>query len=206
MSYISPQHHIGASAIEQLEDVDIIRAGSGSFQGALSGQMKSKVKVLKEIIRIMAERIDDIGDPGYLRRKNAELLAELAVSRRETAQLRRDLSDLQRIVQDLKTTMGSRDADYEVSKSEKATSPITPIPKRNTRSRERTKTPAYPSGSNTKLSAEDTVMRPALKDVSTPIPAVERNVTIKYKNMETAVFKQIVDLIAKKRKFERPSR
>ncbi|CAL1672547.1 unnamed protein product [Lasius platythorax] len=137
----SPAAQIGASALEWLNDVEIIRAGSSSFQGALSGQMKSRFGILKKVLCILAEKVEEVGDPGYLRRRNAELMAELEVSRRETALLRKDLSNLQRVVQDLRITIGLRDPNRDVRRTETATSPGAPLPKRNTRSKERSGPP-----------------------------------------------------------------
>ncbi|KMQ90375.1 gag-pol polyprotein [Lasius niger] len=198
--HTSPAAHIGASALEWLNDVEIIRAGSSSFQGALSGQMKSRFGILKKILCIMAEKIEKVGDPGYLRRRNAELMAELEVSRRKTALLKKNLSNLQRVVQDLRITIGSRDPNLDVRRAEKATSPITPLPKRNTRSKKRSGSPSDPSEPNSINTIEDTVMKVSpLKGVSTPIPAVERNSVKKNKDIEAEISKQIIELVSKRK-------
>lgn len=103
---IAPAAQVSVSALEWIEDIDTIRIGSGSLQGGLSGQIRKRVTILSEVIRTLSERIEDSGDPAYLRRRNVELAAELAASKRETDRLRRDVTDLQRIVQDLKSSMG----------------------------------------------------------------------------------------------------
>ncbi|KMQ93686.1 hypothetical protein RF55_6197 [Lasius niger] len=190
------------SIIERLHSLpatlDGLRTAPAAQIGSLS-QMKNWVGALKEILLILTEKIEDFGDPSYLQRKNVELMAELAASRQETMQLRRDLSDLQQTVQDMKNTMRTRDADQVALKSDKATSLATPLPKRNNRSKERTKAPVNSGSSGNVISAGDVVMRPPLKKISTPIPAVEVDVTKGYKDMESSISKQILDLIAKRK-------
>lgn len=126
-------------------------------------------------------------------------MAELEVSRWETALLRKVLSNLQRVVQDLRITIGLRDPNRDVRRVKKATSSITPLPRRNTRSKERSGPPSGPSESNSINTMEDTVMRPPLKGVSTPIPAVERNSVKKNKDIEAEISKQIIELVTKRK-------
>lgn len=120
----SPVVNLGSSALEWLDDIDIIRVGT-SMQGGLSSHIKRRLNVVKQVVRVMAEKIEDVGDPGFLRRRNAELTAELRVSKRETAQLRRDLADLKKIVEDLKSRIGNKETPPRVYTSDKASSPVT---------------------------------------------------------------------------------
>lgn len=116
---ITSASQLGASALEWLDDINVIRVGRGNLQGGLQSQMKKRVTAIKEIVRVMVEKVEDICDPGYLRRRNAELIAEVKVSKKETEMLRRDLTDLQRVVEDLKTKITAQD--------DKASSPLPPI-------------------------------------------------------------------------------
>ncbi|XP_029157015.1 uncharacterized protein LOC114929606 [Nylanderia fulva] len=197
---IAPVSQIRASAIEWLDDIEIIRANS-NYQGALSGQIRKRVGVIKEILRVFGEKIEDAGDPSYLRRRNTELAAELASSKRETAKLRRDVQDLQYIVGDLKRAI---EGGRATEKAEKATSPIE-IPckssksKSKSKSKERKDTPTNSSVNAANVQFTDVVMRPPLKSVSVPIPAVERSSLREYHDVDAKLSRRIVELTSRKR-------
>ncbi|KMQ86481.1 methionine--trna cytoplasmic-like protein [Lasius niger] len=172
-----PASLVSAAALEWIEDIDVIRAGSGSLQGNLSGKLRKRVAVLSEVIRTLSEKIEDTGDPAYLRR-NAELAAELTASKRETAKLRSDVTDLQKIVQELKSSIGPGDKVHE--KAGRATSTVDfPFLRQRSQSRDRKgKAANNKIRNNVPVSTGDVVMRPPLKGVSTPIPAVERSTVL----------------------------
>lgn len=128
---IVPASQLGASALEWLDDLEIIRIGSGNMQGGLQSQMKRRVNALKEVIRVMAEKVEDIGDPAYLRRRNAELAAELKASKRETERLRRDLTDLKRVVDTLQDKMNLSDK-YKSTADKACSPPAIEVPRAST--------------------------------------------------------------------------
>lgn len=105
------------SAVEWLEDIDKIRSGSGNIQGGLSGHMRRRLNVLKEIVRIFMEKATEIGDPTYLRRRNQELSGDLRIAQQEIAKLKTTVKELQDIVTDLKANKkGVRDSEPKVDK------------------------------------------------------------------------------------------
>lgn len=177
---VTPASQLGASAIEWLEDLEVIRIGSGNMQGGLQSQMKKRVTALKEVVRVLAEKVEDIGDPSYLRRRNAELTAELKVSRKETEKLRRDLSDLKSVVESLQERMKSHESSRVMF--DKASSPMT-VPDQPDR-----KVTAPPS-------TEDVVKRPALGGVAKPIPTPIADIRkMDQKVMEIELANQIKNL------------
>lgn len=79
-----PASQLGATALEWLinmDDINIIRLGT-SINGVISSHIKRRINVLGEVIKVLAEKVEDVGDPGFLRRRNAELTAELKVAKR----------------------------------------------------------------------------------------------------------------------------
>ncbi|XP_029177649.1 uncharacterized protein LOC114945560 [Nylanderia fulva] len=198
--YSAPISEVRASAIEWLNDIDTIRINS-NYQGALSGQIRKRVNVIKEILRVLGEKIEDTGDPSYLRRRNSELAAELAASKRETAKLRRDVQDLQKIVGDLKKAI---DGGRFVEKAEKATSPFeNPRKDAKSKSRERRDTRGNANAYMDTQNA-DVVMRPPIKGVSKPIPAVETS-TLRDLHDEDAELSRRIAELASQRKLLRQS-
>ncbi|XP_029177940.1 uncharacterized protein LOC114945803 [Nylanderia fulva] len=198
--YSAPISEVRASAIEWLNDIDTIRINS-NYQGALSGQIRKRVNVIKEILRVLGEKIEDTGDPSYLRRRNSELAAELAASKRETAKLRRDVQDLQKIVGDLKKAI---DGGRFVEKAEKATSPFeNPRKDAKSKSRERRDTRGNANAYMDTQNA-DVVMRPPIKGVSKPIPAAETS-TLRDLHDEDAELSRRIAELASQRKLLRQS-
>lgn len=176
----TPASQLGASAIEWLEDLETIRIGSGNMQGGLQSQMKKRVTALKEVVRVLAEKVEDIGDPNYLRRRNAELTAELKVSRKETEKLRRDLSDLKSVVENLQERMRTQESTKIMF--DKASSPPT--------------FPDYLGQRGTDMQdMEEMVKRPALGGVAKPIPMPANDVRkMDAKTMEFELANQIKNL------------
>lgn len=169
---VVPASQLGASALEWLDDLEIIRIGSGNLQGGLQSQMKRRVNALKEVIRVLAEKVEDIGDPAYLRRRNAELAAELKASKRETERLRRDLTDLRRVVDNLQDKVNLRDRDKNIV--DKACSP-----------------PVFEERPRT--TPEVVVMRPPIGGVAVPIPVSDKR-TEDPKKIELELAEQIRNL------------
>lgn len=91
--------------VEMSEDIDVIRVGSKNFRGDLSGHMKRRVEFVKQATQVMVEKIEEVGDPGYLIRRNLELTAELARAREETLQLRAEVVGLKMIVERLQASV-----------------------------------------------------------------------------------------------------
>lgn len=149
-----PVGQLGASALEWLEDLEVIRRGSGNLQGQIQSQMKRRVVALKEVIRVLAEKVEDGGDPLYLRRRNMELSAELKTSKREMERLRGDVTVLKRVVEDLKNKVNARDSDK--SMVDKASSP-----------------PVFLE--QPRVAVETVVKRPPLGGIAAPIPMASRN-------------------------------
>lgn len=67
-----PATQLGASALEWLEDINIIRVNT-SIHGGMSSHIKRRLNVLNEVIKVLAEKVEEEGDPAFLRRRNAEL-------------------------------------------------------------------------------------------------------------------------------------
>lgn len=170
----TPASQLGASAIEWLDDLEIIRIGSGNVQGGLQSQMKKRVTALKEVVRVLAEKVEDIGDPSYLRRRNAELTAELRASRKETEKLKRDLDDLRSVVDGLQTRMRQQETYRDMA--DKASSPVEEL-------------------RNKVEVSEGVVKRPPIGGVAKPIPAPEKNINrMDSKEMEVELTRQIKNL------------
>ncbi|XP_029177073.1 uncharacterized protein LOC114945152 [Nylanderia fulva] len=192
------------AAVEWLEDIDTIRVRS-SYQGALSGQIRRRVEIVKETIRLLAEKLEDTGDPAYLRRRNAELLAELTTTKREFAKMKRDIEDLKRKVQDLTNAL-----TFDIQRVDKATSPMEATQKKKApRSQSRHKSEVEDSA-QTNPTAAEMIMRPPLQGISKPIPAVEksrlRSLQAHDSNLDAELSRQIVELTSRRRELRQASR
>lgn len=157
------------------------------MQGGLSSHVKRRLNVIKQVVRVMAEKIEDVGDPDFLRRKNAELNAELRLARRETAQLKRDVADLKRIVEDMKAKVSSKETPSRIFTSNKASSPMLMAAPRRGNSVMRIQ----------EQEMQEVVMRPALGGVRIPIP--DRQPMLTAKAQEDAISAQIDALKAKRK-------
>jgi len=170
---IVPTAQSATSAREWLEDIELIR-GRSSYQGVFSKRIRERVTAIKQVMKILTTRIESKrGDVEYLRRRNAELQAQLLVSQREIARMSRRLDELQRTTDELRKYMVT---DGRIPKSDKATSPLE--------------------------KAEDAVvMRPPIKGVSAPIPIQGNKNTVKQEDAE--ISRQIVELVARRKQLQR---
>lgn len=114
-----------ASAVEWLEDIDLIR-GKSSYQGVLSRRIKEKVNALKRTLEVLALRVEDKGDIKYLKRRNTELQAQLTASEKEVARMNGRIDELQRTIEELRKLIFT---DGTAVKVNKATSPLEVIDK-----------------------------------------------------------------------------
>lgn len=199
------------AAVEWLEDIDTIRSRS-SYQGALSGQIRRRVDIIKETIKLLAEKLEDTGDPAYLRRRNAELLAELTASKRESAKMKKDIEDLKRKVQDLTNAL-----IFDTQRADKATSPMDTSQfvgsKLQTKKEVDRRGKSRSNSSNAIEGREDAgtevVMRPPLQGISKPIPAREksglRSVQDYDHRLDAELSRQIVELTTRRRELRRTS-
>lgn len=79
---------LGAQAIGWAREVDELRVRSGNIKGNISGVMKVKLARIGEALAILVSRIEDTGDPQYLRMMAKELGAQIADKDAEIARLR----------------------------------------------------------------------------------------------------------------------
>lgn len=85
---------LGAMAQEWVGQIDFIRSKCGTMNGTLSNRIKTRTLALGEFIRVMAERLQDFGDPGFLKRQNEELAAKVSSYEKEVASLKTEVKDL----------------------------------------------------------------------------------------------------------------
>lgn len=97
-------------ALTWLDEIDMIRRGCKNIKGSFSKWIKNKVTIAQEVINILADREEDKGDPGSLKKKNFELVAENASYKKEIASLRRDLDSMQKVVESLQVTIATEQA------------------------------------------------------------------------------------------------
>lgn len=90
---------LGAQAITLTLEVEEIRRRSPNIQGKLSGAMKIKLKKIKEAISIMVSRVEDTGDPQYLRVMTKELSVKLRAKEEE---LKRSKEEILRLKDEVK--------------------------------------------------------------------------------------------------------
>lgn len=121
---MAPASELGASALEWLEDLEMLRAKSTNIQGGWSGHMRKRVHVVKEAMRILVEKSVQIGDPSYLRRRNQDLCSELKVAQAEIGQLKTTVKDLQAVVGELKKSLREMESPPVKASRDKATSPL----------------------------------------------------------------------------------
>lgn len=148
-----------ASALEWIEDIEVVRKNS-SYQGVLSRRIKERTAALGKLMRVFASRVEEKGDIGYLRRRNAELQAQLAASERESKKMNRRMDELQKTIEELRKLIVE---GGKTSRDDKATSPMEDCSAAQRRSSSKQK-------SLTMGSMADAVMRPPIKGVSVPIP------------------------------------
>lgn len=101
-------------ALEWLGEIDLIRVKSGSLQGILSGQMKSRILGLEEIIRLLQSRCMATRDAMFLEARNNELEAKLRAGKAAENRLKKDVKSaedeirkLRNEAKELRTIMGS---------------------------------------------------------------------------------------------------
>lgn len=96
---------LGAQAITLTLEIEEIRRKSPNIQGKLSGAMRVKLKKIEEAISIMISRVEDRGNPLYLRVQNKELAVDLRAKEEE---LRRSKEEITRLKDEIKrlTRMG----------------------------------------------------------------------------------------------------
>lgn len=102
------------------------RVKSGHMQGGISGDIKCRLHKVKTGINILAQRAEDTGDTEYLRRRNAELEAQVRAAKMEEKLMTEDMTimegkikDLRREMRALKDRMGSRSDSLEPERVEK---------------------------------------------------------------------------------------
>lgn len=113
-------------ALKWLDEIDEMRVKSGHLQGGISGDIKWRLHKVKTGINILAQRAEDTGDTEYLRRRNAELEAQVRAVKMEKKLMTEDMTimeskikDLRREMRALKDRMGSRSVSLEPERVEK---------------------------------------------------------------------------------------
>lgn len=74
-----------SSALEWIDHIEQIRKGSGNLQGRLSGIIKDRLLSLGELIRCLAEKAEERGDPIYHKMQSKELSAKIKCLEKEEA-------------------------------------------------------------------------------------------------------------------------
>lgn len=112
-------------ASEWIDEVDEMRIKSGHLQGGISGDIKWRLNKIKKSVGILAQRVEDTGDVEFLRRKNAELEAQIRAAQMEERLMKEDMAtmegrirDLRREMRALKDRMGSRSVSLELEQLE----------------------------------------------------------------------------------------
>jgi len=187
---IAPTAQSTASIKEWLEDIELIR-GRSSYQGVLSKRIKERVVAIKRVMDILTIRVESKGDVEYLRRRNAELQAQLLASQRDAARMNRRIDELQHMVDELKKYMIT---DGRIPKLDKATSPLEKVRDVGIESEPQNRAGIL-------YTKEDTVMRPPIKGISTPIPV--RGDRSNTKKEDAEITRQIVKLVARRKKLRK---
>lgn len=97
---------IAAMAVEWLKGIDKRRIKSKNLHGRLSGEMKQRIEYLYDVIHILADRSEAIGD--VLKRNNNELKARLRASEQEEVKrMRKDLDSCERKIKGFEKEIGA---------------------------------------------------------------------------------------------------
>lgn len=74
-----------SSALEWIDHIEQIRKNSGNLQGRLSGIIKDRLISLGDIVRCLAEKAEERGDPIYHKMQSKELTAKIKCLEKEEA-------------------------------------------------------------------------------------------------------------------------
>lgn len=112
-------------ASEWIDEIDEMRIKSGHLQGGISGDIKWRLNKIKMSVGILAQRAEDTRDVEFLRRRNAELEAQIKAAQMEERLMKEDMAtmegrirDLRREMRALKDRMGSRSVSLEFEQLE----------------------------------------------------------------------------------------
>lgn len=86
-----------------IEDIEEVRKQS-NIQGAWSGKVKTRTKILKEVLKILVNRVEEADGEEYLRIKNSDLERELRAFEKEIHRLRDDLKKAHKSIKQLRST------------------------------------------------------------------------------------------------------
>lgn len=131
--------------------------------------MRKRLNFITEAAKIMSEKVTAIGHPGYLRRRNMELTAELAAARRETQTLGTEVADLRKLLKDTKVAVTRLNA-----RKDARTRRETPASEKGRSSQQRDSSASVGARErrvvdSPRSATSDVVLRPPLKGVSQPI-------------------------------------
>lgn len=191
---IAPTSQSIAAIKEWLKDIELIR-GRSSYQGVLSKRIKERVATVKQLMDLLAIKVEGKEDIEYQKRRNAELQAQLLASQREITRMGRRIDELQRILEEVRRYMVT---DGQMPKCDKATSPLAKMeeePRKSQREKQNRK------GSLPAVKEDAVVMRPPIKGVSVPIPVSKDRSNFKSEDAELS--RQIVELVARRKKLRR---
>ncbi|XP_067203393.1 uncharacterized protein [Linepithema humile] len=85
-----------------LDEIENARAASSNMKGSLSGQIKTNVYLLREVLRTLCTRADKVGDPGYWRSQVNTLTSDNTAYRAQNESLLRKLAKSEDAVRFLK--------------------------------------------------------------------------------------------------------
>lgn len=107
---------LGAAAFEWVEEIETYRLKSINLQGAVSGEMKSRLVKVGNAIRTLVGKAEAFGDPSYLRSRAKELTRQLQELKKDNEEIRRALRDSEKRIQDLQKN--EKDRNIENSRSD----------------------------------------------------------------------------------------
>lgn len=98
-----PSSNVAGQAFDWLKELDSLRVKSGNLKGDINGQMKRYIRLVREAVATLTDRVDANGDTAFLKMRNAELTVELNVAKQESSRLKAELTYSQKMINDLKT-------------------------------------------------------------------------------------------------------
>lgn len=100
-----PTSTVAKIALKWLEEIDLLRAKCGKLQSNISGQMKRRINIVKEVVQILSIRAESTGEEAYIKKQNSDLNIQLRALHREEARLKNALQASENKVRELRTEL-----------------------------------------------------------------------------------------------------
>lgn len=92
---------LGAEGIEWINEIEICRVKSGHIQGMISGRVKNRLLLLRDVITILVGKTEASGDPTYLRRRTSELSRQLWDLQEDNKRIKSELDKSKKRIKEL---------------------------------------------------------------------------------------------------------